>query len=332
MKNKILLVLFSMVCIEIFIPKKVFAMDTYYNQFIDYRFSILDNSGNSVEGLKFKLYDQNNYFSYESEYDETDNVYYFKYDLDEDISSVFPSGLDNFFENYRDLNYNSCDQFTDYYKSLFSDTSFITKDWLGCYKEGRYFYLPNNTAYKLVPLILEELNSGNKKIVFGVLHFQNYYSGFLFYDFYCFNNIIEYDLDDYYMFRSNWELGVDYSKYTSIFPHAEENASFMRNAVYDYSDELWEQLNNGPVASSELNLDDSSVVMGGNGANDLTKPSVIQFSKKSNTNQDTNPKEKTIVDVITNPKTWNNGVMILFVSMIVIVGSSIVFIRKKNNN
>ena len=103
----------------------------------------------------------------------------------------------------------------------------------------------------------------------------------------------------------------------------------MKNVVFNYSNELWEELNNEPIASSEMSLDDSSVVIGGNGENDLTRPSVIRFSKKSNTDQDTNQKEETIVDVITNPKTWNNGVIILVISMIIIIGSGVVLIRKR---
>ena len=86
-----------------------------------------------------------------------------------------------------------------------------------------------------------------------------------------------------------------------------ENVEFMRKAVYDYSDELWEELNNGPIASSEMNLNNSSVVMNGNGLIDLSSPSILKFNNvnSNTTNQNGNNDEgnKSIIDVVTNPKT-----------------------------
>ena len=45
------------------------------------------------------------------------------------------------------------------------------------------------------------------------------------------------------------------------------NTKFIRNSSLDYSDELWEELNNGPIASSEMQYDNSDT--------DLSKPKII---------------------------------------------------------
>ena len=77
-----------------------------------------------------------------------------------------------------------------------------------------------------------------------------------------------------------------------------------------------------------MNLDNNSVVIGGSVANDLSKPSVIKFGKNSNTNQDTNQKE-TIVEKLTNPSTWSNGVVLLIILMILVIGTVTIFITKR---
>ena len=105
----------------------------------------------------------------------------------------------------------------------------------------------------------------------------------------------------------------------------------MRNAVFNYSSELLDQFNNNPIASSEISYDNSNVLLETNNSNDLSKPSIIRFEKINSVNGDTdeNERDNNIIEKITNPKTWNNGVMVLIVSIILIIGSSYIFIKNK---
>ena len=331
MKRNNLLLVLIVVGFGLFLPYDVFAeydhKYIYNNVVVDYRFSVLDENNKQMENLDFKLYDKSGSLQFHSEYDSDTNEYFF---LNNEYNygswELVHASSWNFISPYDESI--SEDSFRGYVK--YSNEIMNIEDEESCtqlmsryHLHGRHFYSQTNGAdeycgyYDYIPLILEETSTGNKKIVLASYRlYLAYYSS------------IWDSLVGVYFINHSFES--DILLLSDIYNGTvEDNIQFMRNAVYDYSDELWEQLNNGPVASSELNLDDSSVVMGGNGANDLTKPSVIQFSKKSNTNQDTNPKEKTIVDVITNPKTWNNGVMILFVSLIVIVGSSLFIVKKK---
>lgn len=147
-----------------------------------------------------------------------------------------------------------------------------------------------------------------------------------------------------WMYRTDEILSSDYESESQLSYYNNEklnnpdsqrvdgSLSFMRSAVYDYSDELWEQLNNGPIASSEMNYDNSSVLL--DGTFDLNKASIIRLNNNSITNDDndnSNNKSDNIISNLSNPKTWNSGIIILIISMIVIIGSSYVLIKIKNN-
>ncbi len=192
----------------------------------------------------------------------------------------------------------------------------------------------NDTLFAVtVPMILELTGGSNntekfKKIVFLTLY--NHY-------------FISDNQEDYYcnfMCHTWWYSKVDYNftlymkSYFSYEVYWETPLiEFTRNAVYDYTDELWEELNNRSIASSEMNFDNSSVIIGTSGVIDLSKPSVIQFNMKNNTinsEEDENDNNESVIEKITNPKTWNNGVVILVISMIVIIGSSMLIIKKRN--
>ena len=85
-------------------------------------------------------------------------------------------------------------------------------------------------------------------------------------------------------------------------------------------------MNNGPIASNETSFEDSIVNINNT---DLSVPSVIQFNKKNDSNNGSENKDN-IIKKLTNPKTWNNGIVVLLISMIVIGGSSYVLIKKKS--
>ena len=93
MKNRLLTMITLMFCIGLLIPKAVFAESKSY-QYVDYRFTIQDEDGESIEGLTFNLYDESGLFHFESKYNEEEKYYYFDdYIETQDISSAFPSSV-----------------------------------------------------------------------------------------------------------------------------------------------------------------------------------------------------------------------------------------------
>ena len=334
-KNIILLVLMFVLCVGLFMPCSVFAReDRIYNNIgINYRFSVQDENGNDVKDLKFRLYDKTGSLSFESEYDEDKNEYVFN------ENEFFYKHVDSFFYerlspivseneadfrdyvNYGDILSNIVDEQS--FRTFLENYNLSGKCVLGGGIKDYFNY------YDYVPLILED-NIGNKKILLASLNNfflkYNHSEGYYYVGVYLYNNLL---LSDDVL-----DLIAGVYGYYSY----EENVEFMRSAVYDYSDELWEQLNNGPIASSEMNYDDSSVVLDGQNL-DLTKASILRFNKKDNVIKDDDSKSNdidsnksdNIINKITNPKTWNNGVVILVISMIIIIGSSFILIKRKNN-
>ena len=148
-----------------------------------------------------------------------------------------------------------------------------------------------------------------------------------------FYNIYEYYTDKYinelYYYHSmlsyyNEELN------NSDNQRVDGSLSFMRNAVYEYNDELWEELNNGPIASSEMSFDNSSVVIDSSDsvANNLNTPSIIQLNNKTNDSTNNN-EDNNIINVITNPQTGIKGLLVLIISLITVIGTSLIVITKK---
>ena len=333
-KNIIMLVLMFVLCVGFLIPSSVFARENriFNNIGIDYRFSVQDENGNDVKDLKFRLYDKTGSLSFESEYDEDKNEYVFN------ENEFFYKHVDNFhYERLSPIVWEYEADFRDYVNygdilsNIVDEQSFRT--FLENYNLSGKYELGGGVTdyfnyYDYVPLILED-NIGNKKILLASLNnfFLKYDHSECYYyvGVYLYNNLL---LSDDVL-----DLIAGVYGYYSY----EENVEFMRSAVYDYSDELWEQLNNGPIASSEMNYDNSSVVMDSNGIADLNKASVIRFNKKDNIVKDNNNSNDTdsnktdnIINKITNPKTWNNGILLLIISMIVVVGGGFVLIRKRN--
>ena len=324
MKNKNSLILILIVFVSIFAPKNIYALEEFNSINVDYRFTIENDDGQQ----HFILKDDYGIINLESKYDNGERYYYFeKYSVNDTLKSYYEryfSNLSYYLDNRFWIDYGNAISF--YY---FPDEAGYAK---GC---GVNYGNTHCTTYTTIPLLLENKETHQRKIVFGIYHIS-----------YIDDNGVLGNLYNHSIY-SNFSMGNTDSVYT--FPSAESNVYysyndsygeyfldfdsiiFMKKAVFNYSDELWEELNNEPIASSEMRLEDSSVVMGVNELNDLTKPSVIQFSNKSDTNQGNSLKEETIVDAITNPKTWNNGIVILVISMIVVIGSSFVLIKRKSN-
>ena len=347
----------------IFTFPTVVKASEYSYQYVDYHFVMQDGDGKNIEGLHFKLYDESKLFQFESEYNAEDDYYYFDvYTEDKDISASIPQEIRAFSgADWNRSTQDCCDIFVSNFEDVVERNPSFSIGTKSCYydTDGYYGY-STYSVNRIIPLVLEEKSRNIKKIVFGYVHY-NIDFGTRYYKFILVNNEsyknkcqIEENASKYsysyywndircrffydigWSFETNLYLSNGYYNVLSLYneklnnPNSQRvdgSLSFMRNTVYEYSDELWEQLNNGPIASSEISYDDSIVILNSTGSGDLSTPSVIQFNKA----KDTKDEEKNIVDVITNPKTWNNGVIILVISMMIIIGSGFVLIKRKSN-
>ena len=252
MKKKFLLILLSVMCIGTFMPKEVFAFQKayQYSQNVNYRFFVKDANGNNIEGLSFKLYDKTGTFLFNSSYNEIDKYYYFDYYSEDSFDSLYPSFFTDLNNIESDSSIISTYRDSDrYFNSVLQRNIFLNKGF--CHPAG-YLTTVDCNGYSLIPFILEEKNlSQMKKIVFGSFHFEIWPYGIIFYDydFTLVNNESDY----------RWDYNVD----------DPWNLAYMRNAIYDYNDELWEQLNSEPIASSEMQYDNSDT--------DLSSPKLITF-------------------------------------------------------
>lgn len=346
-KNIIMLVLMFVLCVGLFMPKNTFALQVYNNVNIDYRFFVDEDDGN-VGNLKFKLYDKSGTLNFESKYDSSTKQYYFEYD---ENGFYKESSYYNYYiywwnaydwgsyeANYREY-VPYVDEFREkktpdspgygFYYTILSESEFHTflqnHQLLGSYDNswGGHTW----TFYTYVPMIIENVETGIKKIVFASLNVRDD----MFVHLVLINNTV----------KTREEL-------TSLGDSFLDNVDFMRKTMLDYSDELWEELNNGPIASSEIYSDNiastnykyinQSINGGTRNVPEETLEDyasslpVLSFKKVDSTDEDKdNNTKNNIVNVIINPKTWNNGVVILVISMIVIIGSSIVLIKRKSN-
>ena len=350
-KNIIMLVLMFVLCVGLFIPKDAFALEVYNNVNIDYRFFV-DENESDAGNLKFKLYDKSGTLNFESKYDSNTKQYYFEYDENGFYKESYYDSYYNYYiyrwsaydwgsyeANFReyvpyvDELYKSSENW-DY--SIPSKTVFL--DFLSLYHlNGSYndFGMFSYTFYTYVPLILENVDTGIKKICFASINVRQSWS-IEFVHLFFVNNTTKWR-------EENTTLGSSFL----------ENVNFMRKTILDYSDELWEELNNGPIASSEISSNNQAsanykYVNQSIGTGEQNVPEetlddyanslpVLSFRKTDSTNgtnndgEDTNKNDDSkIVDIVTNPKTWNNGVVILVISMIVTIGSSVVLIKKKS--
>jgi len=342
MKKKNLFFLIMIVCVGLLIPKDTFALQVYNNVNIDYRFFV-DEDDSDEGNLKFKLYDKTGTLNFESKYDPSTKHYYFEYnDINYDKRwnyvgvygwSWVPFGWDS-------ANYDSYDsnilsyypsQFTeifnsDYRNENFFETFLQKNSYAGTFSN---YYDQGTTivCYTFIPLILESVDTGSKKILFANTSIRNQFG--LFTQLFFVNNTTK-------IKNEPVMIGDSFL----------ENVDFMRKTILDYSDELWEELNNGPIASSEIYSDNKAsanykYVNQSIGTGEQNVPEetlddyanslpVLSFKKENTSDNNVIVEDNniSIVDAMTNPKTWNNGVVILVVSIILVIGSSILLIRK----
>jgi len=360
--NKKIILFLVVICIGLFIPKEVFAQKAIYSSYntnIDYKFFV-DEDDNDKGSLKIKLYDKTRLLSFESAYNSNDNSYYFfvnnqDYEFYDNISddntyyniipwswyywddNKFEPGIREYIPYYSQL---SVPMSFEEMKSFLNEKKLHYK-WKSSYSNYNSFnyddgYCYEFSIYTYLPMILEiQDNKSNvlvKKIVFATVNIRcdyfsepmdNYGRDIFYINVSLINNTTHWNSKNNYIFGNNFL----------------ENINFMRKTSLDYSDELWEELNNGPIASSEIytnninsvnykyknksvssdqyNLPEETI---DDYANSLP---VFNFKKEES-------KPNSIIPNIVNPKTWTNGVVVLLISIIVIGGSSYVLIKKKS--
>ena len=312
MKKKFYLFLLVVLCCIFTFPTVVKA-DEYNYQYVDYHFTMQDEAGENIEGLHFKLYDESKLFQFESKYNEEDNYYYFDvYTDDKDISASIPQGIKEFSGAYDSIP-NSCDTFASNFDNIVGNYPSFSVGTKHCYYNSSFDYYGSSTysVNRIIPLVLEEESRNIKKIVFGYIHynidFGNRYYKFILVNSESYKNKCEIEeqfsqswYGDSYSYYWNdircrffYNIGWEYKRDLSLsvlaysdlsffneelnnpdYQRIDGSLSFMRNAMYDYSDELWEELNSGPIASSEIQYDNSD--------NDLSSPKTIIFNTNNN--------------------------------------------------
>ena len=240
MKKKFLLILLSVMCIGFFIPKEVFAKEYYIfnNSFVSYHIK------NDNSSLGYRIYDFSGNINYYSKYDFENQEYYFEekdinyrawYWDDRDFYGI-NAGKDSFsfFKNYhRELlnsdTYSNVNLVMSNYNIYGCCYQRYRTDWDGC------------NFYDYVPLVLEETTSGQKKIVFAFnnLYGKLYDSSNIYYSGFVLANDVNVDNE-----INNFIRDYGYS--------SDEIKEFTNNKIYNYSDELWNELNNMKISSSEI--------------------------------------------------------------------------------
>jgi len=335
--NKKQFIFLVVICIGLFMPREVFAFEVYNNVNIDYRFFV-DEDNNNAGNLKFKLYDKSGILNFESKYDTNTKQYYFEFDEIKheffDYYSYYenkPIDRNNYESTFRDyiphnneignieMNFEKFNTFKNKY------------GYHGVFDFGGY--ASTWVYYSYIPLIFYEETTGNKKIVFASLSVRNdddFWSDYgSYYEYYTqlllINNSIKWKEDPI-------ALGHSFL----------DNVDFMRKTMLDYSDELWEELNNGPIASSEIyndiissesyNYNNRSI--SGNQYNlpeetidDYANSIPILSFKKEESN-----KPSSVVSNIINPKTFTNGIFILGIVILFSFGFSLFIIKRKSKN
>ena len=351
MKKRSFILLFIVGLVGLFLPKGVFAAEysLRYIPVIDYRFFLEDEDENDIVDKKFKLHDVNNLISYESEYDSNTKAYYFidvpannTYFSFNDLKiiekSILPEYLNNELKNTDSNSFNIYEAWIDFITNL-------SQKYKGL-DPGLQFY---------IPMILEEVNhTGDgepiKKVVFAI--------GSL--------NPGGKDENGNYIFMMNFMLINNTCMYkdNTLTDEYTESVirmlSLTRNQTFDYSDEIINKYSSGNIASNEIQGDEylnkgflNDKFSTGEIASSGVSFNGKQISAVKLRNSSDNLKEEllkdycdclpvfvqarkapSIVEVITNPKTFTTGVMVLAVSLLLALGfvAFILTNQKKNDN
>lgn len=338
MKKRKLVLIFIVGLVGLFLPKGVFALfNTESRLDMDYRFFVEDQDEKDIDTLHFKLHDVNNIISFDSEYDPESKAYYFLGDnvlnggqLIADGEQILPSNL---LTDIFNLDFSNAHSEEDYLNVLNSIPSKYPS--VELLNDG--YRPPMYSLY--LPFVLEEVNHQGegepiKKIVFSCVNiffnrndYVSIYIGLI-------NNSCVYT-------NSGYDSAPEY-----ILDDIIKNVSFIRKNALEYDENMINQFLSLQVASSEIHNDNylNKGFLNDKFSTGEIASSGVSFNGKEISavklrNSSDNLKEEllkdycdclpvfvqarkapSIVDVITNPKTFTTGVMILVVSLLLALG------------
>ena len=354
MKKRNLVLIFIVGLVGLFLPKGVFAENSFETRlYMDYRFFVENQDEENIDTLHFKLHDVNNIISFDSEYDPESKAYYFLGDnvinggqLIVDGEQILPSNL---LTDISNLDFSSVQSMEDYV-NVFNTVSskYPSVELLNDgYGPPRYFSL-------YLPFVLEEVNHQGegepiKKITFSFVNI--YFNGYDYISIYIrlINNSCVYGNSGHF---DNVPEYVINNLINSI--------SFMRKNALDYDEDMINQFLSLQVASSEIHNDNylNKGFLNDKFSTGEIASSGVSFNGKEISavklrNSSDNLKEEllkdycdclpvfvqarkapSIVEVITNPKTFTTGVMVLAVSLLLALGfvAFILTNQKKSDN
>jgi len=321
----------------VMLPKNVMASDISVTNFIDYRFFVEDQDENEIGNLHFKLYDMNNYISINSTYDENSGAYYFVDFSEKTVGDDF-------------LPDNLISELINNYGSITNHPG---------------IYLHFGIPVINIPFILEEVNhmgSGEpiKKIVFAEIAFFQPDT----FPIYLINNTCS--ASDNYFFNLNednfssspYYYLIDYTRKTTVNYSDELMNKYFTADLASSEINSDDYLNKGyidsnipiriPFTSSEVSgSNDSNFNYEGTSSKSVYSPKVVKL-RTSDDNikenvmsdycsclpvfvQQRTTEKSNIVKILTNPKTWTNGVGVLVLTVLIVIGCSIMTLRKKKS-
>ena len=265
MKKKSLIILL-VVSIGLFVPKEVYAqVYNEYNSLIEINYEIKDNEGRT--NLNYKLYDKSGAFNLQSTYDANNDVYVLRQKISENSrNSLFSSLVSDVVANLDNLEIKDSFFEKEEYEKIFNNNksmSFSKCDRSNNTQNGSEY---DCSSYGVIPLILEQYQANNlnsKKIVFATIHNSLYWEEFTnnydytgyedmtYREFFLFSLINNDSTNHEYIYTENCYYDSTCIKHFNS-NHNPDNIGFMKNKSYDYSDELWEELNNMKISSSEI--------------------------------------------------------------------------------
>ena len=339
MKKKYLIILFIVGLVGLFLPQSVFAENSFETRLLmDYRFFVENQDEKDLDNLHFKLHDVNNIISFDSEYDPESKAYYFLGDnvinggqLIDNGERIMPSEL---LTDIINLDFSSVHSEEDYLNVLNSIPSKYPSAELLNDGYGPPWY----SLY--LPFVLEEVNHQGegepiKKIVISTIRIFPVSNNHIGIQFGLINNTCVYANSGYYDGASEYVIN-DIIK----------NVSFVRKNALDYDEDMINQFLSLQIASTEIHNDNylNKGFLNDQFSTGEIASSGVSFNGKEISavklrNSSDNLKEEllkdycdclpvfvqarkapSIVDVITNPKTFTTGVMILVVSLLLALG------------
>lgn len=334
MKKRSLILLFVVGLVGLFLPRDTFAENSFETRLnMDYRFFVEDQDEKDIDTLHFKLHDVNNVVSFDSEYDPESKAYYFLGDNvlnggQEIINGerILPSNLLEDITNVDIFNVHSEEEYMNVLNSIPSKYSSVV---LSHYGPVYLLYLP---------FVLEEVNHQGdgepiKKTIFSEVYISLYGNGY---------NEIYIGLINNSCAYVNSGDNVPEDMINELI----EGLSFVRKSALDYDENFINQYLSLQVATSEIQNDNylNKGFLNDKFSTGEIASSGVSFNGKEIgavklRNSSDNLKEEllkdycdclpvfvqarkapSIVEVITNPKTFTTGVMVLAVSLLLALG------------